>query len=64
MSDQTRDALKRLAQAMRKAAGLSEPAAEPASQSPPGAPAPQLPPDKRAQVNPSRIDETPRRAVP
>ncbi len=66
MSDKTRDALKRLAQALRKAAGLSEPAATPSDDGntgDPGAPgrSPFAPPDRRAQVP---QNETSRRALP
>jgi penicillin-binding protein 1A len=60
MSDKTRDALKGLAQAMRKAAGISEPAAEPESNKPPEPPGP--PPDRRAQAPKSYVEQ--RRAVP
>jgi penicillin-binding protein 1A len=78
MSDQTREALKRVAQALRKAGGLSEPAPAPAAPATPGAPPGQAPPEKRAQGATPRIalppgtvgavqpplDETSRRAVP
>jgi penicillin-binding protein 1A len=78
MSDKTREALKHLAQAMRKAAGLSEPAAAPAP-TPPGTPPAHAPPDRRAQGDSPRIalprsgtlgatqpmpDETSQRALP
>jgi penicillin-binding protein 1A len=52
MPEQTREALKRLAQALRKAAGLSEPATPPPAGGEPGSTpgrAPPPPPGKRAQ---------------
>jgi penicillin-binding protein 1A len=74
MSDQTRDALKRLAEALRKAGGVSEPAAAPASSdTSPGAPGRSpFAPDKKVQLPPTRTfgaaqpnaDETPHRAFP
>jgi penicillin-binding protein 1A len=74
MSDRTRDALKRLAQDLRKAAGVSEPAPNPSDGSDPSAPgrSPFQPPGKRAQVPQNRTfgaaqpnaDETTRRALP
>jgi penicillin-binding protein 1A len=67
MSDGTRDALKRAAQALRKAAGLSEPATAPPL---PGEPVPPpgkatVPPERRAQTTtPPASVGTLRRAVP
>jgi len=57
MPEQTREALKRLTQALRKAAGLAEPATSPAGDGPAGTPgpAPALPPDRRAQGEAPRI---------
>jgi len=80
MSEQTREALKRVAQELRKAAGVAEPAAPPAGdkpQAPPGRAPPARPPDRRAQGTTPRIalpredtvgaaqaGETSRRALP
>jgi penicillin-binding protein 1A len=57
MPEQTREALKRLTQALRKAAGLAEPATTPAGDGPAGTPdpTPALPPDRRAQGEAPRI---------
>ena len=58
MPEQTREALKNLVLALRKAAGLSTPAPSPAASpplSPTGKPAPKLPPDRRAQVTDPRV---------
>ena len=57
MSEQTREALKRLTQALRKAAGLGEPATTPAGDGPAGTPGPKpaLSPDRRAQGDAPRI---------
>ena len=67
MSDGTRDALKGVAQALRKAAGVSEPATTPlpGEPVPPPGKAPAVPPERRAQTTtPSAVDGTSRRAVP
>jgi hypothetical protein len=68
MSDTTRNALKGVAQALRKAAGLSEPAAPPplpGEPVPPPGKAPAVPPERRAQTTtPPASVGTVRRAVP
>jgi penicillin-binding protein 1A len=67
MSDSTREALKRVAQALRKAAGLSEPvtAPLPGEPVPPPGQAPAVPPERRAQTTtPPAAVGTVRRAVP
>ena len=73
MSEQTRATLRSLAQTMRKAAGLSEPAPAPGEAAPHAPPTKQGgPPDRRAQADAPRIAlpsdsthaETPHRAVP
>jgi penicillin-binding protein 1A len=67
MSDQTRDALRKVAQALRKAGGIAEPPppATPSSTgSNPPHPAPVLPPNKRADALQPPLDGTPPRAVP
>jgi penicillin-binding protein 1A len=57
MPEQTREALKHLTEALRKAAGLAEPATAPAGDGPAGTPgsAPAQPPDRRAQGGAPRI---------
>jgi penicillin-binding protein 1A len=56
MPEQTREALKGLVQAMRKAAGLSAPAPAMSPPLSPGAkPPPAIPPDRRAQVSDPRV---------
>jgi len=72
MSEQMRDALKRLAQDMRKAAGLAEPAAEPAGEETPlpgkraegETPRIALPQNRTFGAAQPNVDETSRRALP
>jgi penicillin-binding protein 1A len=69
MSDGTRNALKGVAQALRKAAGVSEPAPAttplPGEPVPPPGQAPAVPPERRAQTTtPPAAVGTVRRAVP
>ena len=68
MSDGTRNALKGVAQALRKAAGVSEPATAPplpGEPVPPPGKAPAVPPERRAQTTtPPASVGTVRRAVP
>jgi penicillin-binding protein 1A len=66
MSDNTREALRKTAQALRKAGGIADPppAAPSSTGSNPSGPAPRTPPGRRADSVQPPSDGTPRRAVP